>query len=478
MTDPSNYPEFDVKRMRLLGLLLPWLVVAPAFAGTVYVPYAANFELGGVQYQTQIWAGNDYPDILGLAEHYFIPSFTDGTLREAEPTAVWTMPGETRKISVLEGMGMLEVFASEEVHIQARLVPVGNEAFAGQGVEVPVISSSNVVPANQPVQLLGWERRANGAEAYSNFGLINMGHETTECMVDVYRADGSLVLGDVALTFKALSHNQFDQVLGLLGETDALNWRLGVYCDQPFFPYLSVYYPQTGRITFVEGAASGRSELQRPLLGVSEQFVYLSDLPYANLGGIEVGPWRDASGVEFHQGPPFGGFKPIQINGVQYAKGISFYPLWGRTPFLEFDLNGQYAVFTAIVRIDDHFFDHYEWAIVDASTGQWVRLERPSDGFRGRERENPIRIGAAATFQILGDGEFLFRSPEIYAYGDAVEVEIDVRGVDLLRLQLHPDGTEQLGAPHRNGLTQARMVRRASWHDMIDFADAKLFLAE
>ena len=82
------------------------------------------------------------------------------------------------------------------------------------------------------------------------------------------------------------------------------------------------------------------------------------------------------------------------------------------------------------------------------------------------------------TFQVLGDGEALFASPEIYAYGDAVLLEIDVTGVDVLRLQTHPDGTEQLSAPHRNGLSSPRLVRRCPWNDMVSFADPKVFKLE
>ncbi len=469
-----------MNRQKLAFLLLPLLLTTPVFAGTVYVPYSGDVMLGGQHYQTMIWLSNDYPDILGLAETYFIPSFQDGTVRAEGDTGVenWLAPGATRVISSAGARGMLEIEASSEVYVQARLVPVGQEIANAQGVELPVISSDNVVPANTKVQLLGWERKNDGADAYSNFGLVNLGHDNANCLVDIYRGTGEVVLADVLLTFNPLSHNQFDNVLSLLGETEASEWRFGISCDQPTLPYLSIYYPSTGSITFIEGAASGKSELQRPLTGVSSEFDYISDLPIEGWGGIEVGPFLDSSGVEFHGVPqPVGGFKPIKINGVEYAKGVSWYPLWGHTPYMEFRLDGQYAVFTSVVRIDDHFFNHYEWAVVEESTGRWIRLERPSDGFRGSERSNPIRIGAAANYRIIGDGEVLYQSGEIYAYGEPEVIEIDVRGVDILRLQLNPDGTEQLNAPHRRGLTRARLVKRCSWHDMISFGDAKVFRA-
>ncbi|MEM7583518.1 MAG: NPCBM/NEW2 domain-containing protein [Acidobacteriota bacterium] len=460
--------------------MLPLLLTTPVFAGTSYVPLTGDILVGGQLYQTEILVSNNFPDILAVAETYPIASFQDGTVRAEEdtPTENWMLPGETRVLTRGGARGMLEVEASSEVYIQARLV--GQGPAAGKVVEIPVVSSTNAVPANTTVQLMGLERLGDGAISYTNFGIVNLGQEATNCLVDIYRENGEAVLTDVVLTLNPLSHNQFNNVLRLLGETNETNMRFGVACDQASFPYAVANYPGSGEIAFIQSGASGKSELQRPLTGVSNQFDYISDLPVVGFGGIEVGPFLDRSGAEFHGTPggiPVGGFKPIEINGVEYAKGVSWYPLWGRVPYMEFQLNGDYAVFSSVVRIDDHYFNHYEWAVVEENTGRWIRLERPGDGFRGAERTNPIRIGAAANFRILGDGEVLYQSGEIYAYGEGEFVEIDVRGVNVLRLQLNPDGTEQLGAPHRNGLRRARLVTRCSWHDMISFGDAKVYRA-
>lgn len=454
------------------------LLATPVLAGTVYVPFASDVIVGGQQYKTWVWASNNYPEILGLTEHYFIPSFTDGTVRQDEPSQIWLTAGESRVLGVGSGTrGMLEVEASSEVYLQARLVPVGGTAADGQGVSIPIISSDNAIPANEKVQLLGWVREANGALASSNFGLINLGHSATDCAVDVYKDSGEVVLQSVVLSFAALSHNQFDNVLAILGETEGSNWRIAVSCDQPFFPYLSIYYPATGRITFVEAAESGKSALARPGSGgPSEMFEYLSDLPVDRWGGLEIGPLIDRTGIDFHASPIRYGYKKLSINGIEYDKGVSFYPKWSQTPFIEYQLGGEYALFTAIVRIDDDHRDDYEWAIVNTSTGNWEELRRPSDGYRGRETTNPIRVSSAMTFRVIGDGQTLYQSPEIYSYGDALVIEVDVTGVQVLRLQGHPDGTERLGAPHRNGLSSDRLVKRCPWFDLIDFADAKLFL--
>ncbi len=464
---------------RLCSLILLLLLAAPAFAGTVYAPYAAEFELGGVTYETRVWITNDSANA-GTIEYLYLPTFQIGTDRDdLEPTEMVVAPGQTMILAVGGDRGMLEIFAPEEIYVHARLVPVDGDP-AGHGVDLPIVSSDNVIPAGGTAHLLGWERGGDGVAAYSNFGLLNLGHEAADCLVDVLRGNGTTVVDSFPISIGPLSHNQFDQALGLIGATEVNGWRAVVTCDEEFYSYVSILYPATGRLIFVGPAASGRSELQRPPGGgVSGQFDYLSDLPIDDWNGLEIGPFIDSSGIDFHaSGGPIGGHLPIRIQGVTYQKGISFYPEWNRTPYVEYRLDGQYALFTAIVRVDDSFNDHYEWAVVRESDGSWLRLERPPEGYNGPERSNPIRVGSAMTFKLTGDGATLYQGPEIYAYGEPLVIEVDVRGVDVLRLQAHPDGTEQLGAPHRNGLSSARLVRRCPWLDLIDFADAKLFYLE
>ncbi len=464
---------------RLLLFLLPWLLAAPAFAGTLYVPFSADFDLGGISHQTWIWVTNHDAEPAAV-EYLTLQTFSVGTDREGvEPTTMEVPPWQTVVFPAEGTQGMLEIFVPLTTYVQARLVPVGVDPAAEQGMPVQVISSDNLVEAGDRAHLQGWERALDGAEAYSNFGLLNLGHQEANCFVDVIQGNGGLVADNIPLLFSALSHNHFPQALSLLGVTEAEDWRTVVTCDQKFYTYVSIYYPTTGRMAFIGPSESGASQLQRPLDGgVSTEFDYLSDLPIDSWGGLEIGPFIDSTGIDFHHpsGSPVGGFADLRIQGVTYEKGISFYPKWSQTPFVSYQLNGQYALFTAVVRVDDFYTGKYEWAVVNVSDGNWVRLERPPDGFRGVERTNPIRVGSAMTFTVRVDGEVRYQSPEIYAYGEPLMIEVDVTGGEVLRLQAHPDGHEQPGAPHRNGLSSARLVRRCPWLDLIDFADAKLFL--
>ncbi len=464
---------------RLLCFLIPLLLAVPAFAGSVYVPYANDVVLGGVTYETQVWLTNRDTANDQTIEYLHIPTFRDGTEREeVEPIEMVLDRGDTVVLAAGEGQGMIEFFLPQEVHVDARMVATDGDP-EGQGFTVPVVSSDNVVSAGGQAHVLGWERRGNGATAFTNFGLLNLGHEVANCLVDVIRINGTTAVNDFPIVINPLSHNRWQQALGIVGVSEAAGWRSLVTCDQPFYSYSSINYPLTSRMAFVGPSASGRSMLERPTDGgVSSDFDYLSDLPIDRHGGLRIGPFIDGSGIEFHPsngGPPIGPIGPIRIAGVTYEKGVAFYPEWSGTPFIEYKLDGQYALFTAVVRLDDVYYGRYEWAIVDPNNGNFIRLERPSDGARGRERTNPIRVGGAMTIQIIGDGELLYQTPEVYAYGDPVVVEVNVEGVDVLRVRGSKTGTEQLNAPHRNGLSTPRLVRDCPWLDMADLADAKLF---
>ncbi len=471
-----------MNRLKLASLVLAWLLAAPAFAGTVYLPHVPSLEIGDVEYRSWVWVSNNNPDILNQVEIYVISAFQDGTEREEgyEPRMEWIGRGQTRVFKMRGEAGLMEIVAPPDVFIQARLVPVGEDPASGQGIDLPVVSSNRVVPEGVEAQILGLERRDDGSATSSSFGLINLGHQATTCLVDVWTGPGELVVEDVELTFNALSLSQFHNVLAILGQTEGSDWRFGVTCDQPFFPYLLLSHSKTGRAAFFGPAENGSSTLSRPTGGgVSDEFIYLTDLPIDRWGGIELRPFVDSTGINFHGGSGntvVGGFAQIKINGTTYERGVSFYGRWSQTPFVEFKLDGKYALFTAVVRLDDYARGRYEWAVVEG--GRWRRLQRPSDGFRGRERTNPIRVGGAANFSVKGDGVTLFQSGEVYAHRDAVVIEIDVTGVQTLRLQSNHAGHEVLDAPYRNGLSSARLVSNCPWWDLISFADTKLFLAK
>lgn len=471
-------------RFKYASLFLLLLALAvQARAGTVYVPYLGPVEIGGVEYETQIWVSNSDPDELRNIQHFFIPSRADGTEREEAPSVVWIAPGATTRLAVREPRtGVLEISAAPQVVIEARLVR-SIPGFAGppSGSELPVISSSNAAEAGETLHLQGWERMES--LIWTNVGVVNLGDDEIECDIDVYRADSSQIASTATIGFAPRSHVQFDEALEILEAGDSRDVRGEFTCDQPFYVYAVILYDRlTGDITtptdvvFVEPSASGRSELRRPV--DKGEFVYLDELDWVETFNVRNGPHKNVSGWDPHAGTNgFGGYKKIEINGTQFDHGVSWFPGWSDS-WVAWRLNGEFQRFTATVRIDDEKTGEYEWGLVDRDTGRFIDLVRPPGGFRAQETHSNFRIGAGASIRIYGDGQLLFESQEFYAYGPAVQVDVDLTGVGVLRIELEPDHHELAEAPHRAGLTSTpALVKKVSWFDLIDVADAKLFPA-
>lgn len=69
------------------------------------------------------------------------------------------------------------------------------------------------------------------------------------------------------------------------------------------------------------------------------------------------------------------------------------------------------------------------------------------------------------------------KTREFYAYGEPEDVDVDVSGVKQLRLELDPVHHELAAAPYRKGLTLTPLLIRMRWHDLVDVAEPKLWLA-
>jgi len=456
------------------ALILPFILTIPAWAGTVYVPYVGPLEIGGVQYETQIWASNTDFELPRRIEHDFIPALSDGTERTGEPTLVRLRPGFTTRLRVSEQKaGLVEIFATPHVAITARLVradaDLGNPTV---GAQLPVISSDNIVPALEMATIQGWE--GIDGRLSSNLNLVNMGTEPTRCQASVYHANGILLSPTALISLQPLTMAQFESVLQLLGAGNARDVRAEISCDQPFYAFGSLYQVDPVGAVFIPPSASGMSDLVRP--GDEEKFVYLSDLDWSGVSNLTNGPFRDRTGTDPHNpaGPRFG-YKKLEINGVEYDKGISWQGEW-RDSSVEWTLDGQYKRFTSIVRIDDEEKGLYEWGVVDRRTGQFQFIERPPSGFRGGETDTRFRIGAGGRIRIIADGQKIYESSEFYAYGDAVQVDVDVTGVKKMRIEFEPDHSEQANAPHRAGLRSTPApVLNCPWFDLLNLADAKLY---
>lgn len=457
---------------RIFGCLLIALcgLAGPAFAETAYVPVVAT-DTGDTTFETRVMISNT-----GAADSefrtYFIPSDTDGVDRpDGAGQGVVLLGGATfRTEPEAKGLGIFEIASDDDqLAYHARMVgqDAGGEILAA---EIPVITSRNAIPAGQTAHLQGWVRNF----VRTDFGLINLGSGEAECRIDIRRADGLAIATGITGTWQPLSQRHFPDALGLLGLDQTAQIRAAITCDQTFYPYAVILDPETGVALFIEPSASSGNGLSDP---GDDDFVYLSDIGWSRTDNVRHGPNRDRTGFDPHApGGEIGGYKAIEINGVTYAKGISWFPHWGNS-WVEWALGGQYQRFQATVRIDDEKFGRYEWGLVNRSNGNFIRIQRPPEGFRGPERDNNFRIGGGARIRILGDGKVLFESGEFYAYGPSVDVDIDVRGVNVMRILLIGTHHEQAGAPHRRGLRSTpALVVANTFHDMVCLADAKLIL--
>ncbi len=252
-------------RRPLVGGLLAVLfaLAGPGFAGTVYIPVAAAVEIDGVTYETRVAISNDGTDTAEFRT-FFIPVGTDGTERGgAEGQLIVLLPGATFETTPEAGfLGLLEVSGDPDLVFDARLIGVldGDELL---GVQVPVITSQNLTGANQTGHLQGWLRDATHL---ASFGVVNLGHQSSTCSVDVLRDDGLPLIEAVDLVWPGLSLRHFDDsVLALLGQFE--DARAAVTCDQPFYTYATTLDLETAEAAFIAPSALGTSTLSIPGAG-------------------------------------------------------------------------------------------------------------------------------------------------------------------------------------------------------------------
>lgn len=227
-----------------LLLLLP---VASAFAGSVYVPLAADHTIEGVRYQTQLWATNTDATLRQFTT-YFIPSATDGTDRpENWGASTAVAPGRMMLLGTVAGAGqtgMLEISGAPQIVVTARMVAT-RDGVTGLGAAMPVVGSKNLFAADATAHLQGWIR---SGDLRSDLGVINLGQAEAACSIAVFRNDATQIQGTAVVNIPPLGHRQFDDALAILGEQAIAAARSETTCNQPFYVYLRSYDRTTGEL--------------------------------------------------------------------------------------------------------------------------------------------------------------------------------------------------------------------------------------
>ena len=237
-------------KFKTLGVaaLLVLCAVAPALAGSVYVPAATDRVVDGVRYQTQVWVTNHDEDLRQFTS-YFIPTESDGTERPENWGDASAIPaGGTMLLGSVAGSGetgMLEISGAPHIVVTARMVAT-KDGVTGLGAAIPVISSKNLFAADTVAHNQGWVR---SGDLRSDFGLVNLGSEETTCSIRVLRNSGSQIQNTAVITVPPLTQRQFNDALAILGVQAISAVRSETSCDQPFYSYLRTYERTTGDVT-------------------------------------------------------------------------------------------------------------------------------------------------------------------------------------------------------------------------------------
>jgi hypothetical protein len=244
-----------------LTLLATLAAALPASAGNLYIPLLDRDGVGSSHQRTELWIANPASQPHSF-KPTFLPTGASGTPLSGTGTGAMVLNGHTSKLIGLTApgqLGLLEIAADTDVQVEARLA---NSVGTGASTytQVPVITSANVVPAGSKANLLGLSRSSGGV--YTDLGVVNLSTQaTTTCSVSVFHADGSQIAGTATITVEALSMRHFGDALGLLGETDVVDARAQVTCDQTFYPYAAVFNPAAGVLLFATPTGSGASTL-------------------------------------------------------------------------------------------------------------------------------------------------------------------------------------------------------------------------
>lgn len=232
----------------------------PAFAGAVYVPFATNSQLGGVRLQTQVWVTNRATTAQSFSTFY-VDDNADGSARgTGGGSPIQVGAGVTQLLGPIASdgkTGLLEISGQPGFFVNARLT-----ANTGETVDVPVITSENVVAAGATALVAGLERTSSRITQY---GLVNVGTQAAQCTVRLSKVDGAAIGAAATVTVKPLSSLLFGDLLA--PDTQLEGGRAAASCNQPFYAYALTINLQNGEMTFSGPATKASSTLSPPVPG-------------------------------------------------------------------------------------------------------------------------------------------------------------------------------------------------------------------
>ena len=247
-----------MSRPLVRSLFLAALCAAGAAqAGTVYVPTPGVSTVGGTAYEVQVSVTNAASQPRETRQ-LLLANDTDGTQRGgSQSTPVQVLAGRTAVIKPGASFrGLLELSGPGDLRYSARL------AGTRLGVQLPVITSDNLIKPNQTAVLQGL---VSGGGRAADVALVNLGHQGSQCTVGLFRADGSSLAPAATVALKPLSQVYFANALGNAGSVTEV--RAAVSCTRDFYAYALLTDGATGEVSVATPAGSGDSLLQLPGAG-------------------------------------------------------------------------------------------------------------------------------------------------------------------------------------------------------------------
>jgi len=263
----------------VLGILALVAALAPAHAGTVYIPLAPQRSVGAVHYRTEVVAANTSAAASALTAA-FIPTGSDGTHAGGAPARLNLLPHATFVLTNLAPAGREGLLAitgdnadngdtgDTQVAVTARIVASDRSGKILGRLPLPAIGGANAIAAGDTAQIQGISRPAAGTVL--RFGVVNLGSEAATCSAAAFRANGTAAGGAVEFTAPPLSQQAVAAPLSALGAARFSDARVEVTCDQPFYPYALELGPAAGQATvhtpsmMLGGGSALTAEVTRP----------------------------------------------------------------------------------------------------------------------------------------------------------------------------------------------------------------------
>jgi hypothetical protein len=233
-----------------LGFMALLASVPPAFAGEVYVPFAANKTLNGATYRTRVWVTNTSTTVQKAGVR-FLDENADGTQAGA-PQSVNVGAGATvvlTNVAPAQKNGMLEISGAPSLVVTSRLDVQATDGAPLASINVPVVAVANVIGAGKTAELQGLERTQRGT--FTDYGILNLNSTAAQCTIKAYRSNNTQIAQTVVITLPPLSVRHFNEALATLGQTFIVDVRIETSCDKQFFPYALLYKPGFSETAFM-----------------------------------------------------------------------------------------------------------------------------------------------------------------------------------------------------------------------------------